>query len=133
MILYCLGGVCISHFSKRHTKALLVLVTPSMPVLARPTMVLSRHGLPLGTPTQTQSASMHLVNFMGPVHKEARLLPSRMPPLPSFPDSLLARPTEQRHWSLYGRNLIREARRGGLPWGGSGSWWPQAKPEVTSG
>lgn len=76
-------------------------------------MALGGHGLPLGTLTYAWSVSIHLVNFMGRVHKEIRLLPSRMPPLPSFPDSLLARPTEQRHWPLYGRNLIRETRRGG--------------------
>lgn len=89
-----------------------------MPVLARSKMVLSGQGLPLGTPTHAYPVSTHLFNFMGRVHKEIRLLPSRMPPLPSFPDSLLARPAEQRHWLLYGRNLIREPRRGGLPWGG---------------
>lgn len=109
------------------------LFTPNMPALASSKMVLSGHGLPLDTLTHAYPVSIHLFNFMGRVHKEIRLLPSRMPPLPSFPDLLLARPTEQRHWPLYGRNLIRETRRGGLSWWGSGSWWPQAKPEVTSG
>lgn len=116
-------GNHISRFAKVYTKASLalvteILVTPNMLVLARPKRLLSRHGPPLGTLTQALSVSMHLANFMGCVHKETLLLPSRMPPLPSFPDSLLARPTEQRHWCLYGRNLIREARRGRLPWGG---------------
>lgn len=83
-----------------------------MPVLTRLKMALSECGLPLGTQNQAQSADMHLVNFMGHVCRETCLLPSRMPALLSFPDPLLARPAEQRHRLLYGRNLIREAEGG---------------------
>lgn len=50
-----------------------------MPVLARSKMVPTGHGLPPGMSTHAYPVSVHLFNFMGLVHKEIRLLPSRMP------------------------------------------------------